>query len=81
MESHSAVEVPPIVRGSKVPANGADKVPAKEGCSSTVQADLTRGKREEEGSPNNQKYEHGGHRQGHSILNANRTDPATGERV
>jgi len=28
-------------------------VPAKEGRSSTVQADLTRGKREEEGLPNN----------------------------
>ena len=38
--------------GSRVPAEGADKVPAKEGRSSTVQADLTRGKQEEEGSPN-----------------------------
>jgi len=49
------VEVPAIVRGSRVPAEGAEKVPAKEGCSSTVQADLTRGKREEEGSPNNRE--------------------------
>ena len=46
------MEVPAIVRGSRVPAKGADKVPAKEGCSSTVPADPTRGKREEEGSPN-----------------------------
>jgi len=52
-ESHSAVEMPAIVRGSRVPAEGADKVPAKEGCSSTVQADLTCGEREKEGSPNN----------------------------
>jgi len=29
-ESHSAVEVPAIVRASRVPAEGADKVPAKE---------------------------------------------------
>jgi len=50
-ESHSAVKVPAIVRGSRVPAEEADKVPAKEGRSSTVQADLTRGKREREGSP------------------------------
>jgi len=47
------VEVPAIVRGSRVPAEGADKGPAKERCSITVQAGLTRGKREEEGSPNN----------------------------
>jgi len=43
------VEVLAIVRGRRVPAKGADKVPAKEGRSSRVQADLTRGKREEEG--------------------------------
>jgi len=46
------VEMPVIVRGSGVPAEEADKVPAKEGRSSTAQAVLTRGKREEEGSPN-----------------------------
>ena len=44
--------MPAIVRGSRVPAKEADKVPAKKGRSSRVQADLTRGKREEEGSPN-----------------------------
>ena len=49
------MEVPAIVWGSRVLANGADKVPDKEGCSSTVQADMTRGKREEEGSPNNRE--------------------------
>ena len=54
-ESHLAVEVPAIVRDSMVPAEEAGKVPAKEGRSSTVQADLTRGKREEEGSPNNRE--------------------------
>ena len=48
-ESHSAVEMPAIVRGSRVPADAAGKVPAKEGCSSMVQADPTRGKREEGG--------------------------------
>ena len=49
------MKVPAMVRGSRVPADGADKVPANEGCSSTVQADLTRRKREEEGSPNNRE--------------------------
>jgi len=38
-----------------VPAKRPDKVPAKEACSSRVQADPTRGKREEEGSPNNRE--------------------------
>jgi len=33
----------------------ADRVPAKEGCSSTVQADLTRGKRAREDSPESEK--------------------------
>jgi len=47
------VEVPAIVRGSRVPAEEADKVLAKEGRRRTVQADLRRGKWEEEGSPNN----------------------------
>jgi len=37
------VKVPAIVSGSRVPAEGADKVPAKGGHSSTVQADLTVG--------------------------------------
>ena len=54
-ESHSAVEMPAIVMGSWVPAEGADKMPAKEGRSSTVQVDLTRGKWAEEGSPNNRE--------------------------
>jgi len=64
------VEVPAIVRGSRVPAGEADKVPAKEGHSSTVQADLTRGKREREGSPKTEKYERGGPKQGHDFWNA-----------
>jgi len=49
--------------------------------SSTVQADLTRGKREREGSPVTNKYEHGGPRQGHDFSNAARTDRATQEGV
>ena len=36
-------------------------------CSSTVQADLTRGQREREGSPRTKKYEHGGPRRGHDF--------------
>jgi len=36
-----------------VPAKEADKGPAKEGRSSTMQADPTRGKREREGLPTN----------------------------
>ena len=64
------MEVPAIVRGSRVPAEEAGKVPASEGRSSTVQADLTRGKGEREGSPKTEKYERGGLRQGHDFLNA-----------
>jgi len=55
------------VRGSRVPAKEADKVPAKKGCSSTVQADLTRGKREREDLPRTEKYKHGGPRRGHDF--------------
>ena len=51
------MEMPATVRGSRVPADGAGKVPAKEGRSSTVQADLTHGTRKEEGSPNNQEVQ------------------------
>ena len=56
-------------------------MPAKEGCSRTVQADLTRGKREWEGLPKTKKYECGGPKQGHDFSNADRTDRATRERV
>ena len=35
-ESHSPVKVPANVMGSKMPADGADKVPAKEACRRTV---------------------------------------------
>jgi len=52
-------------------------VPAKERRSSTMQADLTRGKREREGSPETEKYERGGPKQGHDLSNADRTDRAT----
>ena len=75
------MEVPAIMRGSRVPAEGAGKVPAKDGCSSTVQADLTRGKREREGLPKTEKYERGGPRQGHDFTNADSSDRATQERV
>ena len=50
-------------------------------CSSTVQADLTRGKREREGSPRTKKYEHGGPRRGHDFSITDRTDRAPQERV
>jgi len=56
-------------------------VPAKEGRSSTVQADLTRGKREWGGLPTTEKYERGGPKQGHDFSNADRTDRASQERV
>ena len=75
------MKVPAIVGGSRVPAEEADKVPAKEGRSSTVQADPTRGKREREGSPKTKKYERGGPKQGHDFSNADRTDRAAQERV
>jgi len=58
---------------------GGSKVLAS--CGRTVQADLTRGKREREGSPITKKYEHGGPRQGHDFSNADHTDRATQERV
>ena len=44
-ESYSAVKVSAIVRGSRVPAERADKVPAKEVRSSIVQADPSVGSR------------------------------------
>ena len=75
------MEVPANVRASRVPAGEAGKVPAKEGRSSRVQADLTRGKREREGSPKTEKYARGGQKQGHDFSNADRTDPAAQERV
>jgi len=50
-------------------------------CSSTVQADLTRGKRERAGLPETKKYEHGGPRGGHDLSPADRTDRASQERV
>jgi len=75
------VEVPANVRGRRVPAEEADKVRAKEGRSSTVQADLTRRKQEEEGSPNNREVRTWRTETGHSYSNADRTDPATQERV
>ena len=75
------MEVPAIVRGSRVPAKEAGKVPAKEGRSSTVQADLTRGKREREGSPRTKKYKRGGPKEGHDFSNTDRTDRAAQERV
>jgi len=56
-------------------------VPAEEGCSSTVQADLTRGKREWEGSPQTEKYERGGPKQCNDFSNTDRTDRATQDRV
>jgi len=58
---------------------GGSKVPAR--CSSTVQADLTRGKREREGSPGTKKYEHGGRGRGHDFSNTARTARASQERV
>jgi len=51
------------------------------GSSSTVQADLARGKWEREGSPKTKKYEHRGRSQGHDCSNADHTDRATQERV
>ena len=50
-------------------------------CSSTVQVDLTCGKREREGLPGTKKYEHGGGRPGHDFSNADPTDRATQEGV
>jgi len=56
-------------------------VPAKEGRSSMVQADLTRGKWEWEGSPKTEKYERRGPKQGHDFSNTDRNGRATQERV
>jgi len=51
------------------------------GCSSTVEAELMRRKREREGSPETMKCEHGGPRRGHNFSNADRTNRAAQERV
>jgi len=53
---------------------GGSKVPAS--CSSTVQADLMRGKREREGSPDTKKYEQGGPRRGHDFSKYQRYQPS-----
>jgi len=59
MESHSAV---------MVPAMGTRQIRClQEGCSSTVQADLTRGKRQREGSPKTIMYKRGELRHGHDF--------------
>jgi len=52
-------------------------VPA--GCSSTVQADLTRGKREREALRRTKKYEHRGPRRGHDFSRTDCTDRAAQE--
>jgi len=56
---------------------GGSEVPAMR--SSTVQADLMRGKRDREGWPRTKKYKQGGPRRGHDFLNTDRTDRATQE--
>jgi len=58
---------------------GGSKVPAR--CSSMVQADLMRGKREREGLARTKKYEHGGPKRGHDFSKTDRTDRASQEGV
>jgi len=64
-----------------VPARVAGKVPAKEGGSSTVQADLTVGSRRRKAHQTTNKYEQGRQRQGHNFSNANCPNRATQTRV
>ena len=56
-------------------------MPAKEGRSSRVQADLTVGTGRRKARQTTEKYEHGGRREVHIFSNANHTDPATQETV
>jgi len=63
---------------SRVPAEGADKLSAKEGHGSTRS---NHGKREREGSLETKKYEYGGRRRGYDFSNADCTDRTTQERV
>jgi len=49
--------VPAIMRGSRVPADRADQVPAKAGCCSTVQVDPTLGSRRGKARQTSEKYE------------------------
>jgi len=55
--SHSAVQVPAMVRGSKVPVEEAGKVPGERVYSSTVQADLTVGSSRRKDRQKTEKYE------------------------
>jgi len=64
-----------------VPPRGTGKVPAKEGRSSTVEADPMCRKREWEGLPRTEMYERGGPKQGHDLSNTACTDRASQERV
>jgi len=75
------VEVPAIVRGSKVPAGEAGKVPAREGVAVRCKRIQRVGGGRRKARQKTEKYEHGGRRRGHSFSNAGRTDPATQERV
>jgi len=54
---------------------GGRNVPA--GCSSTMPADLTSGKREREGWPRTKKYKHGGPRRGHDFSKNQPDRPCT----
>lgn len=80
-DSHSAVLVTAVVRGSGVPAKGEDKVLANEGRSSIVQVDLTVGSGRRKAGQTTGKYKHGGQRQGHDSSSADRTDQASPDRV
>ena len=80
-ESHSAVEMPAIVRGSKVPATGA--VGCQPGRDVAVRCKRIQrvGSGRRKARQTTEKYAHGGRRRGHSFSHANCTDPATQERV
>jgi len=75
------VEVPAIVRGSRVPAEEAVRCQLRRvvavRCKRIRRVGSGRGK----ACQTTEKYEHGGRRRGHSFSKADRTDPATQERV
>ena len=75
------MEVPAIVRGSKGPAMEA--VGCQPGRDVAVQCKRIQpvGSGRRKARQTSEKYEHRGPRRGHSFSHADRTDPATQERV
>ena len=75
------MKVPAIVRGSRVPAKAAGKVPAEGGTQQYGASGSNAWEAGEGRLAKTKKYERGGRKQGHDFSYADRTDRTTQERV